>query len=149
MSDKSFKKILEIIPARGRSKEIPKKNIGLLAGKLPIVCFIEAALKSKYIVQMTLLVLRSVLIKNFKNQMAPLIVPKKRGNACGWKGLAVEPLGQGPIPRIKRRVMDGNKTVLTTYPVNDGEVFLKSQMSENVTSGSMRGLIAASGRKWL
>ena len=149
MSNKSFKKKIAIIPARGGSKEIPKKNVGLLAGMLLIVCFVEVALKLKYIVQMTLLVLRSVLIKNFKNQMATLIVPKKRDNACGWKGLEVEPLGQGHIHRIKRWVKDGNKTVLTTYPINDEEVLLKSQMSENVTSGSVRGLIAASGRKWL
>ena len=78
-----------------------------------------------------------------------LIVPKKRGNACGGKGLAVEPLGQGHIYRTKRRVKDGNKTGLITYPVNGREVLLKSRMRENLKSGSVRGLIAASGRRWL
>ena len=77
------------------------------------------------------------------------IVPEKRGNARGGKGLAVEPLGQGHIHRTKRRIKDGNKTGLITYPVNDREVLLKSRMRENLKSGSVRGLIAASGRRWL
>lgn len=40
---------MAIIPARGGSKGIPKKNIVLLAGKPLIAWTIEAALKSKYI----------------------------------------------------------------------------------------------------
>ena len=43
------KKILAIIPARGGSKGIPRKNIKLLAGKPLIAYTIEAALKSKYL----------------------------------------------------------------------------------------------------
>ena len=78
-----------------------------------------------------------------------LIVPMKQGNAYGGKGLAVEPLGQGHIHRTKRRVKDGNKTGLITYPKNGREVLLKSRMRENLKSGSVRGLIAASGRRWL
>jgi hypothetical protein len=78
-----------------------------------------------------------------------LIVPLKRGNARGGKGLAVEPLGQGHIHRTKRRAKDGNKTGSITYPENDREVLLKSRMRENLKSGSVRGLIAASGRRWL
>ena len=77
------------------------------------------------------------------------IVPEKRGNARGGKGLAVEPLGQGHIHRTKRRVKDGNKTGLITYPENGREVLLKSWMRENLKSGSVRGLIAASERRWL
>jgi len=42
-------KIIAIIPARGGSKGIPRKNIRLLAGKPLIAYSIEAALKSKYI----------------------------------------------------------------------------------------------------
>jgi CMP-N,N'-diacetyllegionaminic acid synthase len=42
-------KILAIIPARGGSKGIPKKNIVNLAGKPLIAWTIEASLKSKYI----------------------------------------------------------------------------------------------------
>lgn len=42
-------KILAIIPARGGSKSIPKKNIRLLAGKPLISYTIEEAKKSKYI----------------------------------------------------------------------------------------------------
>jgi CMP-N-acetylneuraminic acid synthetase len=43
------KKILAIIPARGESKGIPKKNIKLLAGKPLIAYTIEEALRSKYL----------------------------------------------------------------------------------------------------
>lgn len=42
-------KIIAIIPARGGSKGIPRKNIRLLAGKPLIAYTIEAASKSKYI----------------------------------------------------------------------------------------------------
>jgi len=43
------KKIIAIIPARGGSKGIPRKNIRLLAGKPLIAYSIETALNSKYI----------------------------------------------------------------------------------------------------
>ena len=43
------KKILAIIPARGGSKRLPRKNILNLAGKPLIAWTIEAALGSKYI----------------------------------------------------------------------------------------------------
>lgn len=43
------KRIIAIIPARGGSKRIPKKNIIELGGKPMIAWTIEAALKSKYI----------------------------------------------------------------------------------------------------
>ena len=42
-------KIIAIIPARGGSKGIPRKNIRLLAVEPLIAYSIEAALKSKYI----------------------------------------------------------------------------------------------------
>jgi len=42
-------KIVGIIPARGGSKGIPRKNIKLLAGKPLVAYSIEAAVKSKYI----------------------------------------------------------------------------------------------------
>jgi len=41
--------IIALIPARGGSKGIPRKNIRLLAGKPMIAYTIEAALKSRYI----------------------------------------------------------------------------------------------------
>jgi CMP-N-acetylneuraminic acid synthetase len=43
------KKIIAIIPARGGSKGIPRKNIKLLGGKPLIAYSIEAAVKSRYI----------------------------------------------------------------------------------------------------
>jgi hypothetical protein len=77
------------------------------------------------------------------------IVPVKRGNARGGKGLTGEPLGQGHIFCTQRQVKDGNKTGLITYPESGRDVLLKSRMRENLKSGSVRGLIAASGRRWL
>lgn len=49
MDKKTKPKILAIIPARGGSKGIPRKNIRLLAGKPLIAYSIETALQSKYI----------------------------------------------------------------------------------------------------
>ncbi len=43
------KKILAIIPARGGSERVPRKNIKLLSDKPLIAYTIEAALKSKYL----------------------------------------------------------------------------------------------------
>ena len=42
-------RLLAIIPARGESKRLPRKNILNLAGKPLIAWTIEAALNSKYI----------------------------------------------------------------------------------------------------
>ncbi|MCK4339476.1 MAG: hypothetical protein KAW87_05775 [Candidatus Cloacimonetes bacterium] len=42
-------KIIAIIPARGCSKGLPRKNIRLLAGKPLIAYSIEAAYKSKFL----------------------------------------------------------------------------------------------------
>ncbi len=83
-------------------------------------------------------------------QMTPwesdqFIVLMKQGNACGGKGLTVEPLRQGHIFRTQIRVEDGNKTVLITYLEKDGEVLLKSRMREIFMSGSVRGLVVTSG----
>ncbi len=49
MDKKTKPKILAIIPARGGSKGIPRKNIRLLSGKPLIAYSIETALQSKYI----------------------------------------------------------------------------------------------------
>lgn len=43
------KKVLALIPARGGSKRLPRKNVAILAGKPLIAWTIEAANKSKYI----------------------------------------------------------------------------------------------------
>lgn len=43
------KTVLAVVPARGGSKGIPKKNVKLIAGKPLIAWSIEAALNSKYI----------------------------------------------------------------------------------------------------
>ncbi|MBA7512714.1 N-acylneuraminate cytidylyltransferase [subsurface metagenome] len=42
-------KVVSLIPARGHSERIPKKNIKIMAGKPMMVWTIEASLKSKYI----------------------------------------------------------------------------------------------------
>jgi len=82
-----------------------------------------------------------------------LIVPKKQSNARGGKGLAVEPLGPGHISALKGRLrMSKNWT--HNLLRNGREVLLKSRMRENLKSGSVRGLIVATGqnnpkRRWL
>jgi hypothetical protein len=63
--------------------------------------------------------------------------------------LAGEPLGQGHIFCSQRQAKDVNKTGLITYPVNGGGVLLKSRIRENLKSGSVRELIAASRGRWL
>ncbi|WP_036097006.1 cytidylyltransferase domain-containing protein [Leptospira weilii] len=63
------KKILGLIPARGGSKGIPRKNIIPIAGKPLIVWTIEAALKSKY--------LASVIVSTDDSEIAE--VAKKAG----------------------------------------------------------------------
>jgi hypothetical protein len=73
----------------------------------------------------------------------------KQDNAREGKGLAVEPLGPEHLFCSQRQVKDGNKTGHITYPLKSREVLLKSRMMENLKSCSVRGLIAASGRKWL
>nr|QNO46780.1 hypothetical protein DEIDBPHB_00029 [Methanosarcinales archaeon ANME-2c ERB4] len=66
------------------------------------------------------------------------ILPLKQGNACGGKGLTVEPLGQGHIFRTQMRATDDNKTVPTTYPETDREVS-EAGSGEIFKSGSVRG----------
>ena len=78
-----------------------------------------------------------------------LIVLTKQGNVCGGKGLAQEPFGQGHIFHTQRRVKDVNKTGPITYPENGRVVLLKSRMRENHKSDSVKGLIAAYGRRGL
>jgi hypothetical protein len=63
-------------------------------------------------------------------ESAQLVLSLKQGNACGGKGLTVEPLGLGHIFCNQRRAKGDNKTVLTTYPEKEGEVLLKSRMRE-------------------
>jgi CMP-N,N'-diacetyllegionaminic acid synthase len=65
----SGKKILAIIPARGGSKRIPRKNIKILAGKPLIAYTIEAALKSRY--------LDKVVVSTEDNEIA--VISKKYG----------------------------------------------------------------------
>ena len=48
------KKILGVIPARGGSKEVPRKNIRVVGGKPLIAWTIEQAKKSKYIDRLVL-----------------------------------------------------------------------------------------------
>lgn len=72
------KSVLAIIPARGGSKRIPRKNIKLLAGKPLIVWTIEEAIKSKYIDRLILSSEDEEVIKVAKNYGCE--VPFKRPN---------------------------------------------------------------------
>ena len=60
-----------------------------------------------------------------------------------WQG-DESPAGSETVARYQT-----DSTGLITYPLKGRTVLLKSRMRENLTSSSVRGLIAASGRKWL
>ncbi len=78
-----------------------------------------------------------------------LIVVMKQGNACGAKGLAGGPIWDGDTSSAHR---GGNgkrtKPKHETHLVQEEEVFLKSRMWENHKSGSVRGLMVDSMRRW-
>lgn len=73
------KSILAIIPARGGSKGVPRKNIKILAGKPMIVWSIEAAKRSKYIDRIIVSTedeeIRDISIKN--GAEIPFVRPKE------------------------------------------------------------------------
>ena len=80
-----------------------------------------------------------------------LIVVMKRGNACGAKGLAGEPMEQGHVCQALTWTTDGNEIVSKTY---NREALLKSRVRENLKHGSVRGFIVSSDennfrRRWL
>jgi len=51
----------------------------------------------------------------------------KRGNACGTKGLAGEPMDQGHVCQALTRITDENEIVSKTY---NREALLKSRVRE-------------------
>lgn len=73
------KSVLAIIPARGGSKGIPRKNIRLLAGKPLIAWTIEEAKKSKYIDRLILSSEDEEIIEVAKNYgcEVPFVRPKE------------------------------------------------------------------------
>ncbi len=75
------KKILAVIPARGGSKGIPRKNIQLLAGKPLIAWTIEQAKKSKYINKLVISTDDEEIAEISKKYGAdvPFLRPKKLG----------------------------------------------------------------------
>ena len=78
-----------------------------------------------------------------------LIVVMKQGNACRAKGLARKLLGQGYICQTQNWETDVNKTEPITYLNSGEEAFSKSRMRENLKSGSVRGFIVDSEKRWL
>ena len=76
------KSVLAIIPARGGSKRLPRKNVLPLGNKPLIAWTIEAAKKSKYI-DRTYVSTESKIIKNIALKYGadvPFLRPKKLGN---------------------------------------------------------------------
>jgi hypothetical protein len=76
------------------------------------------------------------------------IIAMKPRNGGGAKELAVRPRGEGYIHQTSRWVLDANGTCSITS-VEPREVWLKSRMREICTSGSVRGFIVDSQRRWL
>ncbi len=76
------------------------------------------------------------------------IVAMKPRNGGGAKGLAGKPLERGHIVQTLIWGNDGN-AIFSIISILSGEVFLKSRMREICTSGSVRGFIVNSERRWL
>ncbi len=84
------KRILAIIPARGGSKRIPKKNIKLLDNKPLIWYSIKAAMKSKFIKKIIVSSDNSEILKIAKNIGAETI--KRPSNISGDKAKTITTL---------------------------------------------------------
>ena len=74
MIDKNME-ILAIIPARGGSKGIPRKNIKMLAGKPLLAYTIDAALKSKYVTR-TVVSTEDIEIKNIATSLGVDVIDR-------------------------------------------------------------------------
>jgi len=81
------KSVLAIIPARGGSKGIPRKNIRMLAGKPLIAWTIEEAKKSKYIDRLILLSEDDEIIK--MSTHLPTLAEKLRKGLIAQKNIKI------------------------------------------------------------
>ena len=77
-----------------------------------------------------------------------LIVVMKQGNACGAKGLAGEPRSRDTSSGLRTGQRKSTKLVSMTYSTEGEEVVLESRMRKICKSGSVRGLMTNSERRW-
>ena len=76
------------------------------------------------------------------------IVVMRQGNACGAKGLAGRPWSGDTSSRLRAGYRKSTKPISMTHLSDGEEVFLKSRMRENCKSGSVRGFMVDSERRW-
>ncbi len=109
-------RIIAIIPARGGSKGIPRKNIKLLAGKPMIAYIIEAVKKAKGIDR--------VLVSTEDVEIAEVAkkygaeVPFLRPSELAEDGVATLPVLQHMISELQRREGYTPDYVLLVYPTS-------------------------------
>jgi len=99
-------KIVAIIPARGGSNRIPRKNIKIIAGKPMIAWTIEACKKSKYIGK-TIVSTEDIEIKNIAIEYGAEVLDRPYKYATDDKGYELE----GIIQQIKEYIIDNYDTV--------------------------------------
>ena len=114
------KKILAIIPARGGSKGLPRKNIIDLAGKPLIAWTIEASLNSKYISK-TIVSSDDEEILNISRQYKSNII--KRPSELALDTTTSEPVVKHVLDELKKKNEEFDYLVLLqpTSPLRDTE----------------------------
>ncbi len=108
-------KIIAIIPARGGSKGIPRKNIRLLAGKPLIAYTIEAASKSKYIDRAIVSTEDEEIAEISKLHSAEVI---KRPNGLGEDNVTLDPVIFHAVNSIEKKEDIKYDFVLTIQPTS-------------------------------
>jgi len=111
-------KILAIIPARGGSKELPRKNIIDLNGKPLIAWTIEASLKSKYISK-TIVTSEDDEILNISKQYKANTIKRPFELSCDTT--ATEPVIKHTINKLKENNEEFDYLILLqpTSPLRD------------------------------
>jgi CMP-N-acetylneuraminic acid synthetase len=112
----SNKKFLVIIPARGGSKRIPRKNIALLNGKPMIQYTIEAALSSQYIDRVVVSTEDEEIAKISKELGAE--VPCLRPLELAGDNISSLPVLQHMVDYLKRTVAYEPFAVVTLQPTS-------------------------------
>ncbi len=110
------KKILAVIPARGGSKGIPKKNIIDLAGKPLLAWTIEASLNSKYITKTVVSSDDDEILNNAQKYNASII---KRPKYLALDKSASEPVLIQAIESLEDEVFDYVILLQPTSPLRD------------------------------
>lgn len=108
-------KSIAIIPARGGSKGIPRKNIKLLAGKPLIAYSIETALKSKYFARVVVSTEDEEIAEISKLHGAEVI---ERPNELGEDGVPLDPVIFHAVNSVEKKENIKYDFVLTLQPTS-------------------------------